>query len=58
MRSDPPLCPSCGQPASQALAGPEHSWECRNEACAEFGQALDEHEPARADPITGERPEI
>jgi hypothetical protein len=38
----PPLCPSCGQPASQALAGPEHGWECRNEACPEFGQALDD----------------
>jgi hypothetical protein len=58
MRSDPPLCPSCGQPASQALAGPEHGWECRNEACAEFGQAVDEHEPARVEPITGEQPEI
>jgi hypothetical protein len=56
MRSDPPLCPSCGQPASQALAGPEHDWECRNEACTEFGQAIDEYEPARADPINGGRP--
>jgi hypothetical protein len=46
MPANPPLCPSCGQPASQALAGPEHGWECRNEACAEFGQAVDEHEPA------------
>jgi hypothetical protein len=35
-----PLCPSCGQPASTALAGPEHGWECRNEACPEFGQAI------------------
>ena len=56
MRSDPPLCPTCAQPASQALAGPEHGWECRNEACAEFGQAVDEHEPAGADPIKGGRP--
>lgn len=40
----PPTCPTCGQPASQALAGPEHDWECRNEACPEFGQALDAHE--------------
>ena len=45
MHPEPPLCPSCGQPASQALAGPEHGWECRNEACAEFGQALAEREP-------------
>jgi hypothetical protein len=50
MHPDPPLCPSCGQPASKALAGPEHGWECRNEACAEFGQALAEREPAREDP--------
>lgn len=42
----PPTCPTCGQPASQSLAGPEHEWECRNEACPEFGQALDAHEPA------------
>jgi len=34
------VCPSCGQPASTALAGPEHGWECRNEACAEFGQEV------------------
>jgi hypothetical protein len=41
----PPLCGSCGQPASQALAGPEHGWECRNEACPEFGQAIEPAEP-------------
>ena len=40
-----PLCPSCGQPASEALAGPEHEWECRNEACPEFGQTLSAAEP-------------
>jgi hypothetical protein len=45
MQAIPPLCPSCGQPASEALAGPEHSWECRNEACPEFGQSIDAHEP-------------
>jgi hypothetical protein len=39
----PPLCPTCGQPASEALGGPDHDWECRNEACPEFGQ------PVRAD---------
>jgi hypothetical protein len=37
---DPPLCPTCDQPASEALAGPEHGFECRNEACSEFGQAI------------------
>ena len=40
-----PVCPSCGQPASEALGGPEHEWECRNEACPEFGQALSAVEP-------------
>ena len=35
-----PICPTCAQPASRALAGPEHGWECRNEACPEFGQPL------------------
>jgi len=43
----PPLCASCGQPASEALAGPEHGWECRNEACPEFGQSIDANEPGR-----------
>jgi hypothetical protein len=53
MSSDPPLCPSCGQPASRALAGPEHGWECRNEACPEFGQAIEAEEPAPPDDLTG-----
>jgi hypothetical protein len=44
-----PLCPDCGQPASRALAGPEHDWECRNEACPEFGQAVAEDEPPPRD---------
>jgi hypothetical protein len=35
-----PLCPTCGQPASQALGGPEHGWECRNAACPEFRQPV------------------
>jgi hypothetical protein len=38
MHNAPPLCPTCLQPASKSLAGPEHSWECRNEACPEYGQ--------------------
>ena len=45
----PPLCPDCGQPASLALAGPEHGWECRNEACPEFGQAISADELPPAD---------
>ena len=44
-----PLCPSCGQPASESLAGPEPGWECRNEACAEFGQPLQPGEPPPID---------
>ena len=46
---DPPLCPTCGQPASEALAGPPHEWECRNEACPEFGQPLQSDEPPPRD---------
>jgi len=46
----PPLCPTCGQPGSVALAGPEHGFECRNEACTEFGQPLLPVEPPPADP--------
>jgi hypothetical protein len=42
---DPPLCPDCGQPGSQALAGAPHGWECRNEACPEFGQPVAADEP-------------
>ncbi|MEA2481104.1 MAG: hypothetical protein QOJ07_3026 [Thermoleophilaceae bacterium] len=48
-----PLCPDCGQPASTALAGPEHGWECRNEACAEFGQPIQADEPAVTEPGPG-----
>jgi hypothetical protein len=39
------MCPTCGQPASEGLAGPPHGWECRNEACPEFGQPLRPDEP-------------
>ena len=46
---DPPLCPTCDQPASEALGGPEHDWECRNEACPEYGQAVDGDPPPRDD---------
>ncbi len=41
----PPICPTCGQPASEALGGPEHDWECRNEACPEFGQPVEARAP-------------
>ena len=44
-----PLCPDCGQPASSELAGPDHEWECRNEACPEFGQPLLADEPPPSD---------
>jgi hypothetical protein len=43
--TSPPICPTCGQPASEALGGPEHDWECRNEACPEFGQPVRADEP-------------
>ena len=49
MSQTPPLCPTCGQPASEALAGPEHEWECRNEACSEFGQPVRADEPEPPD---------
>ncbi len=49
-RPTPARCaPECGQPASVALAGPPHSFECRNEACPEYGRAafLDSDNGAR-----------
>ena len=49
MQAPPPLCPSCGQPATAALGGPEHDWECGNEACPEFGQPLQGAEPPEAE---------
>jgi uncharacterized protein (DUF1810 family) len=39
-----PLCPTCGQPASRDLADTDPGWECRNEACPEFGQPLSDDE--------------
>lgn len=45
-----PRCPDCGQPASTALAGPEHGWECRNEGCPEFGQSVRPDEPEATEP--------
>jgi hypothetical protein len=35
----PPACPSCGQPATTALADAEHGWERGNEARTEFRPA-------------------
>ena len=46
MSTPPPLCPSCGQPASQGLADTDPGWECRNEACPEYGQPLRDEEPS------------
>ena len=42
---NPPVCPSCGQPATRALADAAHGWECGNEACTEFGQPIRDDEP-------------
>ena len=57
MATDAPLCPDCGQPASTALGGPEPGWECRNEACPEFGQPLTGLEPVPAEPPRPRGPE-
>ena len=46
---DPPLCPTCGQPATEELGGAPHDWECRNEACPEYGQAVEADEPPPRD---------
>jgi hypothetical protein len=51
-----PICPSCGQPASNALAGGDHDWECRNEACPEFGQPVRADEPLRVEPPAPDPP--
>jgi hypothetical protein len=45
-----PICPSCGQPASSELAGPPHQWECRNEACPEFGHPIKADEAPAVEP--------
>ena len=50
MSASAPLCPSCGQPGTLGFAGPTEAWECRNEACPEFGQPLQEAEPPPRDP--------
>jgi len=40
MPDDRPVCPTCGQPATEALGGEEGVWECENEACPEYGQVI------------------
>lgn len=50
------VCPTCGQPATRAFP-PDDGWECRNEACAEFGQPLRDHEPPPPEPLTPRGPE-
>jgi hypothetical protein len=50
MPDSPPLCPSCGQPAGTGLSGADQGWECRNEACPEYGQPLQPDEPPPVDP--------
>ncbi len=55
MTTSPPLCPTCGQPASRDLADMDEGWECRNEACPEFGQPVSASEvrPEPPDPGDG-----
>jgi hypothetical protein len=36
-----PVCPTCGQPAVETLGDADAGWECGNEACPEFGQAIE-----------------
>ncbi|MGD9573530.1 MAG: hypothetical protein AB7V62_16755 [Thermoleophilia bacterium] len=43
--TDPPRCPTCGQPATTGLTGTGRDWECENEACPEFGQPIRADEP-------------
>jgi hypothetical protein len=54
---DPPLCPTCSQPAGEALG----EWECRNEACPEYGESVADGDRVRrlafAIPPIDERPE-
>jgi 4-carboxymuconolactone decarboxylase len=43
-----PVCPTCAQPATAAFS--DAGWECRNEACPEFGQSIRPDEPPPAEP--------
>jgi uncharacterized protein (DUF1810 family) len=40
MTASAPLCPTCGQPTTLGFADTGDGWECRNEACPEFGQVV------------------
>jgi hypothetical protein len=53
MSESVPLCPTCGQPASRDLADTDPGWECRNEACPEFGQPVGDDETAPDEPGPG-----
>ncbi|MDQ8044220.1 MAG: hypothetical protein AAGC46_05680 [Solirubrobacteraceae bacterium] len=60
MSNSVPLCPSCRQPASVALAGHEHGWECRNEACPLYGEEVgidSDHGAHQLDQIDADSPE-
>jgi hypothetical protein len=45
MTASPPVCPTCGQPATLGFADTEDGWECRNAACPEYGQLIADIEP-------------
>jgi hypothetical protein len=45
MTASPPVCPTCGQPATLGFADTGDGWECRNEACPEYGQLIADIEP-------------
>ena len=56
MTTDPPVCPTCGMPCTEGLEERDGLWECANEACPEFGQALQDHEPPPREPPDPGRP--
>lgn len=53
-----PLCPTCRQPASESLAGGPKGWECRNEACPEYGQPIRRDEPTEVQSVSGTDPGV
>jgi hypothetical protein len=48
--SEHPLCPTCGLPTNEGLADGATVYECANEACPEFGQAVVERADGDAEP--------
>ena len=48
------MCPTCTQPATASFPG--EGWECRNEACPEFGQPVRADEPPIAERAHPGRP--